>query len=184
MSSKRNDKISSQFVTLLACNDIPECDNMDNAFSKRLRCINFPTEFVDNPKNENQKRKDDNISLYFDDWKQDFMLLLIDYYKKYIETSKLIPTNNILSWTNQYKETTDVYLQFLNECTEESDTHVKTTELYENFKNWFKTNNPNTKMQSNREFIKNIKKHFNIESVKIEGKAYDGIKKRKIKDND
>ncbi len=39
---------------LLICNDIPECDDIDNAFSKRLRCINFPTEFVDNPKNENQ----------------------------------------------------------------------------------------------------------------------------------
>ena len=41
---------SPKFETLLICNDIPECDDFANAFSKRLRCIHFPTEFVDNPK--------------------------------------------------------------------------------------------------------------------------------------
>ena len=37
-----------------------------------------------------------------------------------------------------------LYLQFLNENTEESDSHIKTADLYEHFKGWFKTNNPNT----------------------------------------
>lgn len=49
-------KFTAKFITLFICNDIPECDNIDNAFSKRLRCINFPTEFVDNPTKENQKK--------------------------------------------------------------------------------------------------------------------------------
>jgi phage/plasmid-associated DNA primase len=39
--------VYAKIVVLLICNNIPECDNMDNAFSKRLRCINFPTEFVE-----------------------------------------------------------------------------------------------------------------------------------------
>lgn len=31
-------------------------DEMDSAFSKRRRCINFPTEFVSNPVKEGQKK--------------------------------------------------------------------------------------------------------------------------------
>jgi phage/plasmid-associated DNA primase len=78
-------KFSPNFITMLVCNNIPECDNIDNAFSKRLRCINFPTDFIDvseiNPKKTNQKIKDTMINTYFDDWKQDFFLLLLKYYK-------------------------------------------------------------------------------------------------------
>jgi P4 family phage/plasmid primase-like protien len=175
-------KFRANFITLLACNNIPECDNMDNAFSKRLRCLNFPTEFVDDPKDKHHKKKDDNINIYFDEWKQDFMLLLLQYYKKYIENDKkLVATENVLKWTDQYKDEADLYLSFLNECTEEAETHIKTTILYENFKEWFKINNPHQKIPSNREFIKNIKKHRTIEHVKIDGKSVDGIKNCSIK---
>ena len=97
------------FITFLVCNDIPECDDIDNAFSKRLRCINFPTEFVYNPTKENQKKIDVNINKNFDYWKFDFMLLLIEYYKKYKETKELKATPNILKWTHQYQEDGGIY---------------------------------------------------------------------------
>ena len=68
------------------------------------------------------------------------MLLLIEYYKKYIEKNELKPTPEILKWTNQYKEDTDMYLQFLSECTEESESHIHMQTIYDCFKDWFKTN--------------------------------------------
>ena len=55
-----------------------------------------------------------------------------------------------------------MYLQFLNEETEESITHIHTTILYDSFKFWFKKNNPNSKIPSNKEFISNIKKYKKI----------------------
>ena len=103
-----------KFITLFVCNDIPETDNMDVAFSKRLRCIHFPTEFCDNPIKESQRLIDVNISEKFIDWRMDFMLLLIEYYKIYRVSKKIDITDNILKWTNMYKEDTDVFLQFLN----------------------------------------------------------------------
>jgi P4 family phage/plasmid primase-like protien len=168
---------SAKFITLLACNTIPECDNMDNAFSKRLRCINFPTEFVDeNPVLSHHKLKDDMINMYFDDWKQDFMLLLINYYKTYSQTKKLIPTKNILAWTEQYKENTDKYLSFLNENTIQSESHVHIVMLYATFKEWYKTNNPNTKIPNNKDFVNGIKKYKNVEKVRVDDKVQLGIK--------
>jgi phage/plasmid-associated DNA primase len=87
-----------------------------------------------------------------------------------------------LKWTNQYKENTDLYLQFLNENTEENqEGHIKTTEIYAEFKEWYKTNNPNTKIPSNREFIANLRKYKKIEHVNIDGSSVYGIKNLKIK---
>jgi phage/plasmid-associated DNA primase len=66
-----NDMIdfTANFITLLICNDIPDCDDVDNAFSKRLRCLNYPTEFVNEPTKENQKKIDVNINKNFDYWR-------------------------------------------------------------------------------------------------------------------
>jgi putative DNA primase/helicase len=174
-----NDMIEfmANFIILFICNDIPDCDDIDNAFSKRLRCLNYPTEFVTEPVKENQKKIDVNINKNFDYWKLDFMLLLIEYYKEYTKTQILKPTNN-------YKEETDIYLSFLNENTEESeDTNIHCVTLYEIFKDWFKMNNPNTKIPSYKEFLSNIKKHKEICKVKINGSSQIGIKKLKLKNN-
>src|SRR6202008_3389173 len=62
-----------KFITLFVCNDILETDEIDTAFSKRLRCINFPTEFCDNPVYINQKKINTNINENFDDWRSYFM---------------------------------------------------------------------------------------------------------------
>lgn len=178
-------KFKAKFITLLACNNIPECDKLDSALSRRLRCIHFPTEFVEfenQIKKPNQKLQNETIDLYFNDWKQDFMLLLLEYYKKYEITKKLFPTSNILKWTEQYKEDTDLYLQFLNECTEESEKHIHTVVLYERFKSWFKNNNPNMKIPNNRNFTTELKKYKNIENIKIDGKSSSGIKKLQLID--
>jgi phage/plasmid-associated DNA primase len=175
---------TANFITLLICNDIPDCDDIDNAFSKRLRRLNFNTEFVNDPKKDNQKKIDVNINKNFDDWKLDFMLLLIEYYKKYVKTYQLNPTENIMKWTNQYKEDADLYLQFLNENTEDTNDNkndrVHCIVLYGIFKDWFKYNNPNAKIPSNKEFINNIKKYKDIKKIYTNDKMQLGIKNIKL----
>jgi P4 family phage/plasmid primase-like protien len=181
-----NDMINftAKFITLLICNDIPDCDDIDNAFSKRLRCINFPTEFVNEPKLHNQKQLDVNINKNFNYWKYDFMLLLIEYYKKYTKTHNLNVTENILKWTNQYKKDTDMYLQFLNEYVEETNDdkdRIHCVSIYSQFKEWFKFNNPNSKIPSDREFVKNLRKYKKVEEdVRIGDKVRRGIKNNKF----
>ena len=64
------------------------------------------------------------------------MLLLIEKYKLY-KKEGLKPTKNILKFTQQYRETGDIYLKFLNECTQVSQTNIHTSELYIRFKAWY-----------------------------------------------
>jgi hypothetical protein len=53
--------------------------------------------------------------------------------------------------------------------------------LYENFKFWFKNNNPNVKIPSSKDFIKCIKKNIIIKSkVRVGEKTQAGIEGYKI----
>jgi P4 family phage/plasmid primase-like protien len=166
----------ANFLTFLVCNDIPNIDNMDNAFVRRLRCINFPTEFIANPTLPHQKKIDENLQTKLSLWKNDFMLLLLEYYNKF-KKGNLVPSKNVLDWTNMYKEEVDLYFNFLNECTEDSNDNISNVQLYESFQYWFKKNYGNEKIPSNRTFVSGIRKHKNIEkNVWVDGKSTSGIK--------
>lgn len=171
---------SPLFLTFLICNDIPDCDDMDNAFCRRLRCINFPTEFVDNPCKPKQRKINTSINNMFDMWKLDFMLILINYYKEYKKIGKLTTTAKILKWTNRYKENTDLYLAFLLERTIQSEKKCEASELYQEFTNWYKVNNPQSKPSARKEFDSGIRKHRKIEKVRIGAKVVWGIKNLEI----
>jgi phage/plasmid-associated DNA primase len=171
----------SNFITLFVCNNIPDVDEMDNAFSKRLKVISFDTEFVEKPLKSNEKKIDINLSSKLPLWRQDFMLLLIEYYRNYL-INGLQLTDIINSWTNMYKEDTDMYLQYLNERTQESDRHIFMVELYIDFKDWFKNNYPCTRTPNNREFNAGIRKYKNIEKyVRVDNKNSTGIKNLNLK---
>ena len=176
-------EFTGNFITLLICNDIPECDDIDAAFSKRLRCINFPTEFVDNPVKANQRKMDVNINDNFNNWKRDFMLLLLEYYSNYIKTNELKVTDEILKWTNQYEENTDIYLQFKNECTEESEHNTSLTDLYDEFKRWYREENPGGKIAIKKIFKNQMMKYIGeAQKVWIEDNSAVGYKNITIKD--
>lgn len=173
----------ANFGLILLCNDIPPFDKPDKALYKRLRCVNFPTEFVEEPKLPHHKKKNEKLSQNFKYWTQDFMLILIDSYKQYVKNG-LKPTQNILKFTNDYKENADFYLNYLNENTEDSEEHVSAKDLYSNFKIWYKENYPNRSIPHNKEFLSGIKKHKEYStSVRIGKTNTSGYKCIKIKDN-
>jgi prophage antirepressor-like protein len=102
--------------------------------------------------------------------------------EKIILEQKFQETRNLeIKINNTVKKDENLYLQFLNENTEKSDRHIKTTDLYDYFKIWFEDKNPNAKIPSNKEFVSNIKIYKVVEQVKINKKSCYGIKKLKLK---
>lgn len=77
----------------------------------------------------------------------------------------------------------DIYLRFIIECTEDSDTHIKTVDLYEYFKLWFPKYNPDQKIPALRSFSLGIKKHKNINKIHFGNQVTSGIKNLQIKKN-
>jgi hypothetical protein len=71
----------------------------------------------------------------------------------------------------------DIYLQFLNENTKESSTHIHCSTLYEKFILWFRKNGFQKKLPSNKKFVKNLKIHKTVLKVFVDKKSQIGIKK-------
>lgn len=160
----------------ILCNKIPSFDAPDDpAIWTRTKCVEFPITFVANPTKPNEKPIDKTIGEKLVLWKQDFMLVLIEYFKRFKEEG-LVETAGITKFTTNYREVNDVFLQFLEECTESAETHVHTSEIYVHFKNWFIENNPRTRIPSNRVFVANIRSHRVVEQVRVGGKNTLGIK--------
>lgn len=85
--------------------------------------------------------------------------------------------------TNQYKETADIYISFLNECTEPCEMNISTVDLYKGFAEWFASCYPDDIVPKNIIFSKNIKKYKEIKKMRVipNGTTTSGITNLRIK---
>jgi P4 family phage/plasmid primase-like protien len=153
-----------EFKIIMSCNDRPLMDSNDAAVWKRSRCLNFPITFVDNPTKDNEKKIDRDLSIKMENWKSDFMILLLEYYKRYKEEG-LTPTQNILKFTGEYNADSDYYQSFVNENIE-FDINFKEfyKDVKDKFKEWylkeFEKTPPNQK-----EIKRNFDRIFNKDNI-------------------
>jgi P4 family phage/plasmid primase-like protien len=97
----------------LACNELPEIKGEDTALWRRIRVIDFPSRFVDEPKEENEYMIDRTLpSRMREDmsWRQTFMNILIDYYFKTIPEPIEVKVR-----TNAYREENSAIYSWMEE---------------------------------------------------------------------
>lgn len=161
----------------LLCNTIPQFMNPgDQAIWKRLKVLKFPTTFVDEPTKPDEKKIDIGLKEKLKFWKQDLMLLLIEYYYIYLDKG-LKDTKSISENTSQFLTDTNIYKQFINEATVPSTENIKTETLYHEFKIWHGRNNPKKPVPSKMTFMENAK-HLLVYSKNI--RVYDPYTKKKL----
>jgi phage/plasmid-associated DNA primase len=163
-----------QFKIILLCNDMLDIDSNDEGICARMRCIEFPIKFVDNPTADNEKQIDKGLQNKIKMWKQDFMLLLLEYYKKY-------KTDGLTNKIKKYQKESDIYFSYLDERTESSNKNIHTKKLHEDFCEWYNNKFGSINTPSNRTFIREIKKYKNVKKVNVEGYTTSGIEKLGIK---
>jgi hypothetical protein len=151
------------FTTIFNSIKLPHIDPIHADFSYSLRCINFK-EHVD----------DIHITAnHVDDWKQDFFLLLLSFYKTYEKNENLIPHENVLIWKNIYH---DKFYEYLKKNTKTLAKHkMYISDLYVNFREWFRFNYSCEKIPNKKSFLLNIKKYINVKKVQINDKISEEI---------
>jgi len=176
------------FKMILLCNNIPEIDTIDKAVWLRCRCLAFPTQFVDNPIEKHERKKDEYLSSKLPTWRLAFFHLLLKYFTIYMQEG-LSMTPNMLARTGEYHVESDIYLQWLNERTESSDSSIHTCVLYDDFRTWYNSTFPGKPIPSQIIFARGIKVHKTIKKNVWDGnqnrQGIDGIKllpKSKIAD--
>lgn len=156
-----------QFKMALICNDKPKVSATDGGSWRRLVVVEFTSRFVENPKEEHEFKIDLNISSKLKQWRETFAALLVEYHKIYKKEGLKAPPE-ISKYTNEYQKENDMYAEFFNTRFTRTDNMTDICELdevYDEYKDWISTNNPNIKHPSKKEFREYIAKRYSQKHI-------------------
>lgn len=146
----------------LACNELPDIKGEDTALWRRIRVIDFPSRFVDNPTEPGEFKADKTIPSKIREnvsWKQTFMNILLDYYYKDIPEPEEVKVK-----TNEYRQDNNDFFTWLCENIVHKESEVlKLKDVVEAY-----TGKNVTKNKELSKYRKEIEK-FIKESFKNEG---------------
>lgn len=147
-----------QFKMILTCNNLPTVPSDDGGTWRRIRVVEFTSRFCDNPAKDNEFLIDTEISNKFALWKEQFMGLLIEYYKKYIENGITEP-DEVLKCTKEYQKNNDLFIEFIeNECEKCEEESLSYNDALYAYKAWCKENNVPSQNLRKKDFIKILSK--------------------------
>jgi len=118
----------------LACNELPEIKGEDNALWRRIRVIEFPSKFVDDPKEPDEFQIDRTLpSRMREDisWRQTFINILINFYYKSISTP-----DEVQAKTKEYQSENDLNSSFVQECLINNGLGVKWQDIWSKYQEW------------------------------------------------
>jgi P4 family phage/plasmid primase-like protien len=129
-------KFRPQFKLLLVCNKLPHIPANDKGTWRRLRVVEFSSEFVDKPSQPNQFKIDRSLPQKLPKHAEAFMSILIREFHKYKENG-LVEPKKVKAFTENYRQDSDVFLAFIKETYSESKGgKISINSMYQVFKNW------------------------------------------------
>lgn len=162
-----------QFKMILTCNTLPNVPSDDGGTWRRIRVVEFGSKFCDNPDLEksNEFKIDTELSEKFGGWKEYFMSLLIEYYKKYIQNGITEP-DEVLECTKEYQKNNDTFLEFIEqECERSEEDFISYNDVFSSFKTWCKENHIQMIVNKKTVFVKSVAKTLGkiVQMGKVEG---------------
>jgi putative DNA primase/helicase len=179
------------FKLVLLCNDIPLMDSNDFGIWRRSRIKEFPVTFMDNPRSSNKYEKplDESLKQTIPECKAEFMLYLMEYFRKYRRMKRLRPTTRVLQMVERHKKRSNNVMQFVDECTTPADGHgILITDLYPRYRQWILSELPGEQPLIKLKVIEELQKLKNVEYTRYcrvqgrRGGGQQGIKGRKFKE--
>lgn len=170
-----------QFHIILACNELPTIPSTDGGTWRRLRVVDFPSKFVDNPVNKNEFKKDSNLQEKMIIWKSVFISLLIEIYNDYSENGITEP-DIVKKFTKEYQKSSDNIMEYLDdhiEITKNQNDSILLTTIMNDFREWYRTMY-NEKAPTRKILKPYLTKYFGVEMGKSGWKGA----KLKVKKND
>ena len=106
-------------LRVLACNELPEIKGEDTALWRRIRVIDFPSRFVDDPKESNEYKIDRTLpSRMREDisWRQTFINILLKYYYEDVREPLEVQVK-----TNEYRQENNDFYNWMDENIESNE---------------------------------------------------------------
>ena len=173
---KANISYKPQFTPFVQCNKKPNLGKLDNGVKRRLKIINFPLNFVENPTKFNERMIDNTLKDKLNnDFYKELILLLIDIACEHKNNNIIKQPLDVINQTKEYFDDNDPVKLWLNsyyELTNSDKDRISSSELYNTY---IYDNNPKISIVKFSEYMK-----FNeIEYIKPKNKTvYIKIKRK------
>jgi P4 family phage/plasmid primase-like protien len=154
-----------QFHMLLMCNHLPHVDANDGGTWRRVRVVEFASRFVThpNPEDPNEYPIDLELARKFEEWRPHFMGMLLDYYRLY-QVEGLVEPEEVMSCTREYQRKNDFVADFIAEAVDvvpqDPSAYVRVDDLYEEFKEWARTENVAFKVPRRKDVQGHLERTF------------------------
>lgn len=152
-----------QFKLVQTCNRLPTINATDQGTWRRVRLVEFKSEFVDHPDPEKKhqfkidKKLNDKLPLYA----EAFMSLLINEFGKY-KKEGLIEPEEVTKFTNQYRIKSDVFLEFIQSNyikTNNEDDTLELKSVYNLYRSWYRETQLKKSEVGKKDLIEYLIKH-------------------------
>lgn len=133
---KSNIEYKPLFSVVLLCNKKPAIDRVDKAMEERLKVIHYPFTFVDTPKLENERKRDNSLKdLIKNDinYRREFILLLLESAQKSIKLSSIKLPKKIQEKNDEYFNENNPVKEFLEDkftITNDNKDRIKASVLF------------------------------------------------------
>lgn len=131
----------------LACNEKPKVNTTDGGTWRRLVVVDFPMKFVHEPRAANELPIDETLvkKVVSEEWATCFLTYLVELYKQGNGWRKITPPDEVMVYTNEYKEESDVLARFIREHFHEVVAGEEPTPIHWNtitttFQEWKRSN--------------------------------------------
>tara|TARA_R100001198_G_C5235017_1_gene213192 strand:+ start:66 stop:2699 length:2634 start_codon:yes stop_codon:yes gene_type:complete len=165
-----------------AMNKKPNVSGVDGGIKRRVKIIEYTTQFVETVKNENYERRiDPNFMKIVSsiDMRDAFVIMLLDNWIENVKDSNLVKVPNcVIEDSKEYCDSCDIVKQFLDNgytITGDSKDRIKSNEIYTTFKCYCKSNGIE-KILSDKKFKENMLDIRSITFKKSSGVFYCGLK--------
>lgn len=141
LHSKHIFKSKPMYKPIIQANDIPKLSKVDMGLQRRMEVLKFPFNFVATPTQPHERQGDPDIKYVkcvSDEWRNEFMLILTEYYSKYIHTAKsIVVPDSIKNSTGEYIDDNNPLKFWLNsyyDITNNVADTINATELKQAYK--------------------------------------------------
>ncbi len=166
-----------QFKMVLTCNHLPNVPSDDGGTWRRIRVVEFTSRFCENPnpENPNEFPMDKDLCKKFEDWKEHFMALLIEYYRRYA-TEGIKEPDEVMKCTRDYQRSNDIMMDFIEQEIDkvpgDDRSQLSLSDIFTRFQQWMKDNAPQMKSMITKKSLKaalekNIGKLFKSNGVEL-----------------
>ena len=140
-----------QFKFTLQCNNKPELKSDDGGVKRRIRVLNFPMKFVNEPKLKFERKKDNKLEHRLLECKDAFVWLLLNvYYKEYSKADSLevFEPVSVRNDSAEYMNNSNIiktYIEIKYNYTNLKKDKTNINDIWNEYIEWHKINYPSVK---------------------------------------